>query len=76
MTYQLKILTTALFSVLLLQKALTANQWGSLFVLTLGVTLVQVRSLPRHDAGHEASVYSAPGSIRTCSGGNVLHDMK
>ncbi|CAG2101049.1 unnamed protein product [Medioppia subpectinata] len=40
-TYQLKILTTALFSVLMLHKRLALNQWFSLMLLTIGVTLVQ-----------------------------------
>ncbi len=43
MTYQLKILTTALFSVVLLKKKLSTLQWGSLVVLFVGVALVQVQ---------------------------------
>ena len=45
MTYQLKILTTALFSVLMLNKKLSVVQWGSLVCLFLGVALVQVQEL-------------------------------
>jgi len=41
-TYQLKILTTALFSVSLLGKSLSRKQWISLFLLMMGVTLVQM----------------------------------
>lgn len=41
-TYQLKILTTALFSVSMLGKKLVFHQWISLLVLMGGVTLVQV----------------------------------
>jgi len=41
-TYQLKILTTALFSVLLLKKQIKSVQWLALLVLTIGVSLVQI----------------------------------
>lgn len=41
-TYQLKILTTALFSVLMLHRTLSAKRWASLFLLTLGVAIVQL----------------------------------
>ena len=41
-TYQLKILTTALFSALMLKKSLSRVQWGSLVILMVAVALVQV----------------------------------
>lgn len=41
-TYQLKILTTALFSVLILHKTLDGIKWLSLVVLMLAVALVQL----------------------------------
>ena len=41
-TYQLKILTTALFSVVMLKKHITGMQWLALVVLTTGVALVQL----------------------------------
>lgn len=47
-TYQLKILTTALFSVTLLSRKLNLLKWVSLLLLTGGVALVQVRYLLRH----------------------------
>jgi UDP-sugar transporter A1/2/3 len=42
--YQLKILTTAVFSVLMLGKKLSSCQWLALVVLTLGVSLAQLAS--------------------------------
>ena len=41
-TYQLKILTTALFSVSMLSKKLGVYQWLSLVILMTGVAFVQV----------------------------------
>lgn len=42
--YQLKILTTALFSVLILRRSISTMNWGALFLLTLGVIVVQLPS--------------------------------
>lgn len=41
-TYQLKILTTAIFSILFLRRLLDATHWLALLLLTVGVILVQV----------------------------------
>ncbi|XP_041129763.1 UDP-galactose translocator-like [Polyodon spathula] len=41
-TYQLKILTTAIFSVMMLHKSLSRLQWISLLLLFAGVAIVQV----------------------------------
>ncbi|KAK3987463.1 hypothetical protein QBC44DRAFT_400097, partial [Cladorrhinum sp. PSN332] len=41
-TYQLKILTTVLFSILLLGKSVSSKQWMSLVLLTFGVAMVQI----------------------------------
>ncbi|XP_066156540.1 UDP-galactose/UDP-N-acetylglucosamine transporter srf-3 isoform X2 [Euwallacea fornicatus] len=46
-TYQLKILTTALFSVFILKRSLLRTQWISLLTLIIGVVLVQMAQ------GHE-----------------------
>jgi UDP-sugar transporter A1/2/3 len=43
-TYQLKILTTALFSVVLLNRSLSRMKWFSLVILTIGIALVQFPS--------------------------------
>uniref|UniRef100_A0A915Q4G5 UDP-N-acetylglucosamine transporter n=1 Tax=Setaria digitata TaxID=48799 RepID=A0A915Q4G5_9BILA len=53
-TYQMKILTTALFSVILLRKKLNGQKWLSLLLLTGGVALVQ---LPK---GLDKAVASQP----------------
>ncbi|KAF1363041.1 nucleotide-sugar transporter [Lizonia empirigonia] len=41
-TYQLKILTTAMFSVLMLGRSLSSRKWLSLLVLVIGVSIVQI----------------------------------
>lgn len=43
-TYQMKILTTAAFSVALLRKKLSSSKWLSLFFLAIGVGIVQIQS--------------------------------
>ncbi|KAJ3304375.1 hypothetical protein HDV03_002856 [Kappamyces sp. JEL0829] len=52
-TYQLKILTTALFSVLLLRRSLSIQKWAALAFLTVGVAVVQ---LPASATPAKASV--------------------
>lgn len=50
-TYQLKIITTALFSVTILHRQLAIHQWISLFLLTAGIAIVQIptNDSPKHD---------------------------
>uniref|UniRef100_UPI0037E8A4F5 UDP-galactose translocator isoform X1 n=1 Tax=Semicossyphus pulcher TaxID=241346 RepID=UPI0037E8A4F5 len=54
-TYQLKILTTALFSVMMLRKSLSKVQWVSLLLLFAGVAIVQVQQ----EGNKEASVLNS-----------------
>nr|POE47026.1 udp-galactose transporter [Quercus suber] len=67
-TYQLKILTTALFSVTLLGRSLSVRRWLSLILLMAGVAIVQIPSDPpkaavaaRSDAA--AAAFHFPRSI-------------
>jgi len=55
-TYQLKILTTAVFSVILLNKRLKMFQWVSLVILMAGVSLVQ---WPTNDNPSKSFSFSA-----------------
>ncbi|XP_024216910.1 UDP-N-acetylglucosamine transporter isoform X2 [Halyomorpha halys] len=43
-TYQLRILTTSLFSVLMLKRKLLPSQWAALVLLVLGVAIAQLSS--------------------------------
>jgi solute carrier family 35 (UDP-sugar transporter), member A1/2/3 len=52
-TYQMKILTTAAFSVLLLRRRLTSTKWVSLFFLATGVAIVQIQTNTRALAPHK-----------------------
>ncbi|WVQ79935.1 hypothetical protein IAT38_002036 [Cryptococcus sp. DSM 104549] len=64
-TYQMKILTTAFFSVLLLRKRLSRTKWASLVLLAVGVGIVQIQtssapaasSHAAHSAGHVVAAH-------------------
>ena len=47
--YQLKILTTAVFSITMLGRSLSCMKWTALFILTVGVALVQTSSMASGD---------------------------
>lgn len=64
-TYQLKILTTALFSVLMLRKSLSRIQWLSLLLLFAGVAVVQVQQ----EGNKEASL--SDGAAQSYTAGLV-----
>jgi UDP-sugar transporter A1/2/3 len=44
-TFQIKILTTAIFTVLLLNRSLRGVQWASLFILITGISIIQIQSV-------------------------------
>ena len=60
-TYQLKILTTAIFSVIMLGKSLNKVQWISLLLLFAGVSLVQLQPAPI-SVKNAATTTSSPSS--------------
>lgn len=52
--YQLKILTTALFSATMLRRKFTATKWAALVILTIGVAIVQTSGeSPKSDQGDD-----------------------
>ena len=65
-TYQMKILTTAFFSVLMLRKRLSRTKWAALILLALGVAIVQMQSTaaPSHTASH-ITIDKVTGSLRS-----------
>ena len=70
MTYQLKLLTTALFSVLLLRKQLSELQWFSLFLLFIGIGVVQLQPQKTASSSSPASkvVTSSSSEVREQNG--------
>ncbi|GLB34611.1 putative nucleotide-sugar transporter [Lyophyllum shimeji] len=58
-TYQMKILTTAAFSVALLRKKLSSTKWLSLFFLAIGVGIVQIQTSTGHTGPKHTTVGSA-----------------
>jgi UDP-galactose transporter len=63
-TYQIKILTTALFSVSMLQKKLTILQWLALTLLATGVGVVQLQVYELRPTNSNVSVSNAPAEVR------------
>lgn len=55
-TYQLKILTTAVFSVLMLNKKLSRTQWVALFVLFIGVAMIETKTVSGHKAADKTGL--------------------
>lgn len=57
-SYQMKILTTAAFSVLLLRKRLSPSQWLALLCLAIGVGIVQIQSQPGSTVKSHSSTHT------------------
>lgn len=70
-TYQCKLLSTALLSVLILGRTLRAQQWLALLVLTLGMAAVQMSRATHHTRDEEKSQFfgiMAVAGACLCSG--------
>jgi UDP-sugar transporter A1/2/3 len=61
-TYQMKILTTAAFSVALLRRKLSPTKWLSLFFLAIGVGIVQIQTSTLGQVAKSVAVGSAHDS--------------
>lgn len=64
--YQLKILTTAVFTVFMLGRSLTVKRWISLIVLTIGVSVVSIPSSNSKDSSfmiHDMTDHFFPRSV-------------
>merc|ERR1719353_813471 len=53
---QMKVFTTAIFSVLILQRHLPMRKWRALTTLTLGVILISNEAIPKHDKAQANSI--------------------
>ncbi|KAG0000803.1 hypothetical protein BGZ80_004729 [Entomortierella chlamydospora] len=54
-TYQLKILSTAIFSVIMLNRKLSYQKWLALFLLMVGVTMVQLQNVSKKASSEDSS---------------------
>ncbi|OTA62196.1 nucleotide-sugar transporter [Hypoxylon sp. EC38] len=64
--YQLKILTTAIFTVTMLGRSLTVKRWISLIILTIGVSIVSIPSSNSKDSSfmiHDMTDHFFPRSV-------------
>ena len=67
-TYQLKILTTAIFAVTMLNKKLIVTQWLSLVILIAGVAMVQLSDVKESTAstGEQSKLVGFTAALSAC----------
>ena len=69
-TYQLKILTTAIFAVTMLNKKLISTQWLSLVILIAGVAMVQLSDVKESksaaNAGEQSKIIGFSAALTAC----------
>jgi UDP-sugar transporter A1/2/3 len=63
-TYQMKILTTAFFSVIMLRKKLSRTKWMALIMLAVGVGIVQIQTTSAPSQHSTGSVHISKGSAQ------------
>ncbi|KAH8332151.1 hypothetical protein KR074_008633, partial [Drosophila pseudoananassae] len=68
-TYQLKILTTAMFAVVILRRKLLNTQWGALLLLVMGIVLVQLAQTDGPASGSSGSGTSSPAAGGSATAG-------
>ncbi|KAI5859316.1 nucleotide-sugar transporter [Durotheca rogersii] len=64
--YQLRILTTAIFTVAMLGRSVSAKRWASLVILTVGVSIVSIPSSSSRDSSlliHDMTDHFFPRSV-------------
>ena len=69
MTFQIKILTTALFTVVLLNRSLRCSQWLSLVILCIGISIIQIQNVSSSNKGgddHKIALYGLFCVILAC----------
>jgi UDP-sugar transporter A1/2/3 len=54
-TFQIKILTTALFTVVLLNRSLRFSQWISLVILCIGISIIQIQNVTSTQSSNKSS---------------------
>jgi UDP-sugar transporter A1/2/3 len=67
-TYQMKVLTTAGFSVLLLRKILSPSQWLSLLFLAIGVGIVQIQTIVHSDGSSSGDMSAVHPTMNAMKG--------
>ncbi|GAA6024104.1 hypothetical protein JCM10207_003166 [Rhodosporidiobolus poonsookiae] len=73
-TYQLKLLTTALFSLLFFRRRLSAQKWLALVLLTAGVAIVQLPSSSSASSSSSCSTASERKVAAASRGGGAGQD--
>ncbi|WEW60664.1 UDP-galactose transporter Gms1 [Emydomyces testavorans] len=56
-TYQLELIVTAIFGVILMRRGLSYGKWMALFALFAGVALVQMPSIDSHELDRRSHIY-------------------